>query len=49
MTNSYIVTAASTIVKTVLQVHALEGEGDGVPTSRGQLPLLQHVGIIVCV
>ena len=28
-----------------LQVQALEGEGDGVPASRRQLPGLQHVSV----
>ena len=46
MTNLYIVAAASTIVKTVLQVHALEGEGDGVPASRRQMPGLQLVNSV---
>ena len=38
----HVVTAAATRVNIVLQVHALEGEGDGVPASRRQLPGLQH-------
>ena len=29
-----------------LQVHALEGEGDGVPASGRQLPGLQHVNVL---
>ena len=45
MTNPYIVAAAATLVKIVLQVQALEGEGDGVPASRRQLPGLQHVSV----
>ena len=43
--NPYIVAAAATLVKTVLQVQALEGEGDGVPASRRQLPGLQYVSV----
>ena len=43
--NPYIVAAAATLVKIVLQVQALEGEGDGVPTSRRQLPGLQFVSV----
>ena len=38
-----IIAAPSTPDITVLQVQALEGEGDGVPASRRQLPGLQHV------
>ena len=39
----YASTATNPII--VLQVHALEGEGDGVPASRRQLPGLQHVSV----
>ena len=41
----HVVTAAATRVNIVLQVQALEGEGDGVPASRIQLPGLQHVSV----
>ena len=42
MSPLHIIAAAATIVNTVIQVQALEGEGDGVPASRRQLPGLQH-------
>ena len=45
MADLHIIAAAATIIIIVLQVQALEGEGDGVPASGRQLPGLQHVRV----
>ena len=41
----HLYASAATNPIIVLQVHALEGEGDGVPASRRQLPGLQYVTV----
>ena len=45
MGHLHIIAAAATNASIVLQMQSLEGEGDGFPSSRRQLPGLQYFSV----